>query len=59
MNILLQVDYLSIGNKRIEDFEIEVGGMDYGFDIYGILGMNFLLQTGAIVNLSILDLEFA
>jgi hypothetical protein len=33
--------------------------MDYGFAINGILGTDFLLQTGAIVNLYDLELEFA
>jgi hypothetical protein len=40
------------------DFEIEVGGMDYGFEINGILGMDFLLRAGAILNLRELSLEF-
>jgi len=32
--------------------------MDYGFEINGILGMDFLLQTGAIINLRDLSLDF-
>jgi Aspartyl protease len=34
-----QVDYLKIGECNIADFEIEVGFMDYGFEINGILGI--------------------
>ncbi|MGD9317948.1 MAG: retropepsin-like aspartic protease [Anaerolineae bacterium] len=53
-----QVEHLRIGQQRIADFEIEVGGMDYGFEIQGILGMDFLLQAGAIIDLGELNLRF-
>ena len=33
--------------------------MDYGFEINGILGMDFLLCAGAIINLRAKSLEFA
>ncbi|MBI3923243.1 MAG: aspartyl protease family protein [Armatimonadetes bacterium] len=45
-----QVDCLCVGERRLLDFEIEVGGMDYGFDINGILGMDFLIRAGAMIN---------
>jgi predicted aspartyl protease len=54
-----KVDYLQVGEHSITDFEIEVGGMDYGFSINGILGMDFLTRAGAIINLKELKLEFA
>ncbi|MBL7183164.1 MAG: hypothetical protein ISS50_01810, partial [Anaerolineae bacterium] len=38
--------------------EIEVGGIDVAFDINGILGMDFLLRTGAIINLGTLQIDF-
>ncbi len=50
---------LQIGSREVTDFEIEVGGMDYGFTVSGILGMDFLLQTGAILDLEHLELSFA
>lgn len=53
-----QVDRLQVGQQGIERFEIEVGGMDYGFRINGILGMDFLVPTGAIINLHRLRLQF-
>jgi hypothetical protein len=40
-----------VDERRLIDFEIEVGGMDYGFGMNGILGMDFLMCTGAILNL--------
>ncbi len=52
------IDYLQAGNRRLTDFEVEVGGMDYGFEMNGILGMDFLSQTGAIVNLRDMKIEF-
>lgn len=45
------VDHLAIGELRINDFKIEVGAMDYGFPIDGILGMDFLIAVGAIIDL--------
>jgi hypothetical protein len=46
-----RLDALALGSLRVEHFDIEVGEMDYGFEIDGILGMNFLLQIGAILDL--------
>jgi len=53
------VDYLQMGERSLPDFEIEVGGMDYGFEINGIIGMDFLLQAKAIINLHDMRIEFA
>jgi len=101
-----RVDCLQVGSQTVEQFEIEVGGIDDAFDINGILagcrrgfvfgrkrpfrrsflayieascpifasktsrfrgslslsdsllGMDFLLRTGAIINLSTLQLDF-
>lgn len=53
-----RVDRLQAGPRAVEQFEIEVGGIDDVFDINGILGMDFLLCTGAIINLSTLQLDF-
>jgi len=53
-----RIDYLKVGERSIADFEIEVGGMDYGFKINGILGMDFLTRAGAIINLREMRIEF-
>ena len=53
-----RTELLQIGVLRVVDFEVEVGGMDYGFEINGILGMDLLRQTEAIINLGDLSLEF-
>lgn len=52
------VDYVQVRDKQITDFEIEVGGMDYGFEINGILGMDILTRTGAIINLQKMNISF-
>jgi len=44
------VDHLRVGDQGLSGFEVEIGGMDYGFDIHGILGMDFLTKVGAIIN---------
>jgi len=46
-----RVDLLSIGDLIVDDFKIDVGEMDYGFDIDAIIGMDFLQKTGAIIDL--------
>ena len=53
-----RVDRLQLGQRAIDQFEIEIGGMDYGFEISGILGMDFLKRIGAIINLHRLQIEF-
>ncbi len=52
------VDRLSLGEASVSNFEVEVGGMDYGFEIEGILGMDFLRQTGAVISLKDLTIQF-
>jgi predicted aspartyl protease len=53
-----RLDYLQIGSHRIEQFAVEIGAMDYGFAIHGILGMDFLLQAGAVLDLNEMKIEF-
>lgn len=45
------IDSINLGNLAISNFTIEVGVMDYGFEIDGILGIDFLKEVGAIINL--------
>lgn len=52
------VDELKVGTYSVKQFEIEIGGMDYGFDIQGILGMDFLTSAGAKIDLASLEIEF-
>jgi len=53
-----KIEAIQMGDFSFRDFEIEVGGMDYGFSIGGILGMDFLLASGAQIDLGRLTIEF-
>jgi len=52
------VDSVLLGEKEVHDTEIEIGGMDYGFKINGILGVDILLEMGAIIDLQDLKIVF-
>lgn len=45
------VDSISIGDLSLNNFKVEIGVMDYGFEINGIIGMDFLKLVGAVINL--------
>lgn len=53
------VERFQVEDRSMVDFEIEVGGLDYGFGINGILGMDFLRGAGAVIDLKMLELRFA
>lgn len=52
------VDYIKIGEKAINNFTLEIGAMNYGFDLDGIIGLDLLQQMKAIINLDKLIMEF-
>jgi predicted aspartyl protease len=54
-----RIDRLTVGELQVDNFEIEVGAMDYGFEIEGILGMDFLIQVGAVIDLAKLEVYSA
>lgn len=54
-----RVDHLAIGELQVNDFKIEVGAMDYGFSMDGILGMDFLIAIGAIIDLHRMEVTSA
>lgn len=53
-----RMDQIRLGKKLMGGVEVEVGGMDYGFDISGILGMDVLLAAGATIDLPRMQLVF-
>lgn len=53
-----RIDRLAIGEQGADDFEIEIGEMDYGFEIGGILGMDFLRAAKAVIDLGKLSIDF-
>jgi predicted aspartyl protease len=50
------LDRLTVGSLHVAAFAVEVGALDYGFSLQGILGMDFLRQVNAIINLNSLTL---
>ncbi len=53
-----RVDFVKVGDYSLKDFEVEIGGMDYGFEINGILGVDFMKRAGALIDLRNLTIEF-
>ena len=54
-----RIDSLSLGELQVNDFDVEVGAMDYGIEMDGIVGLDFLMQVGAIIDLSQLEVRQA
>jgi hypothetical protein len=52
-----RVEELALGDMRVRGFEIQVGAMRYGFPLDGIVGMDFLLATRAVIDLGTLELR--
>lgn len=50
---------IEVGECHMPDFLIEIGGMDYGFEIHGILGMDFRQRANAQVDIEALELRLA
>ncbi|MDX2140377.1 MAG: retropepsin-like aspartic protease [Chloroflexota bacterium] len=48
---LKTIDRIQIGTFVSESCEIEVGKMDYGFELDGIIGLDLLLEIGAVIDL--------
>ncbi len=53
-----RVDYITVDRRKFKNFEIELSPLDYGLNINGILGLDFLTATRAIVDLKHLELRF-
>jgi len=53
-----RLDGLQVGKRTVTQFEVEIGGVDPAFDINGILGLDFLLRTGAVLDLGTLTIHF-
>ncbi len=53
------IDLLALDTISKSKVEIEIGAMDYGFPIDGILGNDFLLAVGAIIDMKALEIRLA
>ena len=54
-----QVDTLTVGPFYTANFDIEMAAMSYGLDIDGIIGTDFLMQVGAVIDLAKLEIRTA
>lgn len=52
-----RLDYLAMGDLGLVGFEVEIGALDYGFDFDGIVGVDFLMAVGAVIDLGNLVLH--
>ncbi len=52
-----RVESLAVGNMSVEAFEVQIGAMEYGFPLQGLLGMDFLLATRAVIDLGSLEID--
>ena len=52
------VEEIKVGETIIRNFTIEVGDMDYGFEIDGILGTDFLMASKAVIDMNKLKISF-
>lgn len=50
------VDSIKIGDMQTDSFSLEVGAMNYGFELNGIIGLDLLQQVKAIINIDKLTL---
>lgn len=55
--IEIQVDQVSVGHLTANNFTIESGAVDYGFDFEAILGFDFLQQVGAVIDLANMEIR--
>lgn len=51
------VDSIKIGDKEAAHVSLEVGAMNYGFELDGIIGLDLLQQIKAIINIDNFTLE--
>lgn len=45
------IDRIQLGTKKLTHFKVQIGDMDYGFDIKGIIGMDYLIKSKTIIDL--------
>lgn len=52
-----RVALIVLDKMECKDFPVQIGDMDYGFPLDGIIGMDFLTQVGALVDLANLKIS--
>lgn len=44
------MDVIRIGDAKLKNFQIEIGAMDYGLELDGIIGFDFMSELGLVIN---------
>lgn len=52
-----EMDKLQVGTLEATSFETEIGALDYGFLVDGILGLDFLRSCKAVIDLDRLEIH--
>ena len=52
-----RVEKLALGEIQVPEFAIQIGAMDYGFPIQGLLGLDFLLRSSAVIDLGKMEIS--
>jgi hypothetical protein len=55
--VFKRIDSVEVGGVTVQNIEIELAPLDYGFPMDGILGLEYLVHVGAVVDLSDLVLH--
>jgi predicted aspartyl protease len=51
-----RIEGVALGEMKLRDLEVQIGAMNYGFPIQGILGLDFLLRVRAVIDLDSLEI---
>jgi Aspartyl protease len=54
--IAKRIERITLGEIEIRQFPIQIGAMEYGFPIQGLLGTDFFVQTRSVLDLGQLEL---
>ena len=54
--ITKRLERLVLGDFEIRDLPIQVGAMQYGFPIQGLLGIDFFVRAGMVIDFSRLEI---
>lgn len=50
-----RIESLALGDIQVQDFPIQIGAMKYGFPIQGLLGTDFFVEAGVVLDLGLLE----
>ncbi|UQZ34354.1 hypothetical protein C2I18_13000 [Paenibacillus sp. PK3_47] len=51
------LDLIIVDEAILKDFQVEIGNMDYGMEIDGVLGFNFLKQARSVIDTGEMQLK--